>query len=782
MRQPRPTPAALEVAAFTLVPAAAWGFVRIFETTDDVVPVVGAALASAGLAILVRRAGLGLIVSALVSMAALLALLVRRFAPGTGRFGVMPTGETLEVWRELVRAGAEEFSSVRAPVEATDPFLAAAMVATWVMAWLTDWGANRLRLAFEPVLPAGLLFAFSSILGSGAYRRSSTLLFLGAVMIWALTQRHIGLSRHEVWLAEDRRRGLAAVTRSGVAVAMVATLLGVTVGARLPGAEASELIDWRTRTEGPRRVVSPFVNLENRLVSNDDSVLFRVTADEPSYWRLAGLDSFVDNTWTVTDDFVVSEGRLPGELPRLGETKTLAQQFEIVNLAEIWLPAAYAPAVLTDANVEATWSAETASLTVSQASEDADGATYQVESVVPVYSAAELSAAPDTVPADIAERYLALPDDLSPEVARQAEAVTAGATSRYDQMLRLQNWFQTFDYSLSLGPRGDDPIETFLAERVGFCQQFSGTFALMARQLGAPARVAVGFTWGDPVDPATLADSSLDGAGGTTYEITSRHTHAWPEVWFEGLGWVAFEPTPTRGAPDAPYTNLAPRQDSLVEPETDPGTSTTTTPTVPSDSSTVPSFLDPAAVDPSTGSPVAADDETTSFFVPWPVPVIIGLAAAWAVAVPALRRRRWRRRRERASGPLERIEVAWAEATEELAGGFGLQRRPTETRSEFAVRMRGDLRLPEGVLDEMAALSTASRYRPAVLTAAGAASAPPVETATSEPSAGEAVASPDEVAAARADELSGLLVQRVHERTSTSTRLRRALDPRSIVG
>lgn len=781
MSGPRTAPAGLEVAAFLLVPAAAWGFVRIFETPDDVVPVVGAALASAGLAILVRRAGLGLIVSALVSLAAVAALVVRRFAPGTGRLGVIPDGDTLTVLRELGRAGAEEFSSVRAPVEATDPFLAAAMVATWVMAWLTDWGANRLRLAFEPVLPAGLLFAFSSILGSGAYRRSSTVLFLGAVMIWALTQRHVGLSRHEVWLAEDRRRGLAAVTRSGVAVALVASLLGLTLGARLPGADANELIEWRTTTEGPRRVVSPFVNLSERLVSNDDSVLFRVTADQPSYWRLAGLDTIEGDAWTITDDFVVSEGVLPGELPRLGATKTVTQRFEIVNLAEIWLPAAYAPAVLSDANVEATWNSETASLTVSQESDDSDGATYRVESVVPVYSAAELAAAPTDVPSEIAERYLALPDDLSPEVARQAEAVTAGATSRYEQMLRLQDWFRTFDYSLDLGPRGDDPVETFLDERVGFCQQFSGTFALMARQLGAPARVAVGFTWGDPVDTASSDETasldesaSLDGTapldGATTYEITSRHTHAWPEVWFEGLGWVAFEPTPTRGAPDAGYTNLSPRQDSLVDPVTDDATTPTTAPALPSDPTTVPSFLDPAPVDADGGSLVATDDGGIS--VPWPVPAVLGVAAAWAVGVPALRAARWRRRRDRAVGPLERIEVAWAEAIEELGGGFGLRRRPTETRAEFASRTIDDRRLPVGVLGELAALSTASRYRPAVAAAAGGGDGG---------SAPEAPLSPDEVSAARADELSELLVQRVKDRSPRTRRLRRALDPRTAV-
>ena len=104
--------------------------------------------------------------------------------------------------------------------------------------------------------------------------------------------------------------------------------------------------------------------------------------------------------------------------------------------------------------------------------------------------------------------------------------------------MALQDWFRTnFDYSLdSPAGHGDDALVDFLESGVGYCEQFAGAYAAMARSLGIPARVAVGFTPGneDPDDPGL-------------YRVLGRHAHAWPEVYFPGTGWVAFEPTPGRG-------------------------------------------------------------------------------------------------------------------------------------------------------------------------------------------------------------------------------------------
>src|SRR5262249_51091395 len=131
-----------------------------------------------------------------------------------------------------------------------------------------------------------------------------------------------------------------------------------------------------------------------------------------------------------------------------------------------------------------------------------------------------------------------------------AERITANAPTEYDSAIALQNWFRdnfTYDLNVQRG-HGVGAIEAFLQQRKGYCEQFAGTFAAFARVLGIPARVAVGFT------PGKVMGDGL-------YHVQGKHAHAWPEVYFSGIGWVPFEPTPTRGAPGAEaYTGVQPQQ------------------------------------------------------------------------------------------------------------------------------------------------------------------------------------------------------------------------------
>ena len=91
-------------------------------------------------------------------------------------------------------------------------------------------------------------------------------------------------------------------------------------------------------------------------------------------------------------------------------------------------------------------------------------------------------------------------------------------------------------------------MQEFLAQRRGYCEQFAGTYAAFARVLGLPSRVAVGFTPGEQ-------------RGDGRYYVQGKHAHSWPEIYFAGVGWVPFEPTPGRGNQAAEqYTGVAPAQ------------------------------------------------------------------------------------------------------------------------------------------------------------------------------------------------------------------------------
>ncbi len=645
---------------------------------------------------------------------------------------------------ELIR----NFQELKTPVPALQPFVAASMIGAWIMAFLTDWGAMRLRLAFEPVLPSGLLFIFTSIppVSAGDNQVISTVIFGAAVAAWAVSQRAANLLQRGVWLANDHRRGPASIGTTGAVVAAVAVLAGALVGGRLPGAGADPVYSFKDQGDPTRVVVSPFVNIRSRLVSQTSQELFTVASDKPTYWRIAGLDTYEDDIWKVAGDFSPETGRLPGQREYNGEISEVSQDYSISALAAIWLPAAFAPSEIVAATAEVTWNAENSSLTVANNVENSDGVQYSLKSNVPAFSIEQLQTSSETIPGDIAQRYLTLPTDLSPQVQQLALELTQDLTNRYDKMRALQDHFRGYTYNVRLGPREGDPIEQFLREREGFCQQFAGTFALMARSLGIPARVATGFTWGDPV-------GSDEETGKTIYKVTGRHTHAWPEVYFDDFGWVAFEPTPGRGLPGAvSYTGAPATQDSDVQPNNpgEPTTTTTTDPNLGTSPSAEPNFeeFDEGLFVEPIDAPGAL-----GFNIPWRLVAVAAAIAAYVGGIPLFALLRRRARRNRADTPAKRVETAWAEAVESLELGFDLHRSPAETRSEFAGRLGSDRRVPSDELAQLADTATVARFHPDGVS---------------------------DVRADQADQFSARIETSMKNRVPIYTRLRRQIDPRRL--
>jgi transglutaminase-like putative cysteine protease len=165
------------------------------------------------------------------------------------------------------------------------------------------------------------------------------------------------------------------------------------------------------------------------------------------------------------------------------------------------------------------------------------GLSYQVKSLQVRPTAEQLGNAADPAPA-LAREYTKVPAALPADVAWTALEVTAGAGNHYEQAVKLQDWFAfdggfQYDTQVETGS-GRQAISRFLQEKRGSCVHFSFAMAAMARTLGIPARVAVGFAPGAP---------QADG----TVTVGLKDAHAWPELYFEGVGWTRFEPTPTRG-------------------------------------------------------------------------------------------------------------------------------------------------------------------------------------------------------------------------------------------
>jgi hypothetical protein len=317
---------------------------------------------------------------------------------------------------------------------------------------------------------------------------------------------------------------------------------------------------------------------------------------------------------------------------------------------------------------------------------NSDGLAYRVTSRSPRLTPGDLSGTPDELPGDIRDTYLDLPNDFSPRVRALAEATIGGAATPADQARALQDYLRTFEYSLDVQPgHSESALEDFLfVNKEGYCEQFAGAFAAMARSVGIPARVAVGFTAGQP-DPDTP----------DTYIVRGEYAHAWPEVYIAGAGWVPYEPTPGRGIPNAfSYTGIPEQQAAPGGNGVDIAPTTQTTATIPTNSTT--NTLDPRNPEDEliSGSGDTGDDAKSESgpvrYVVQPlvrvIPILLGLVLLYAVLFPVGLIIRRRRRRTRATTPLEQVELAWTESVE-AAAVAGFEERASDTYVERAIRL-----------------------------------------------------------------------------------------------
>ena len=366
---------------------------------------------------------------------------------------------------------------------------------------------------------------------------------------------------------------------SGLALGAAAIAVAMTSPWLLPshGADA-----WLQLSSGAQpRGYQPIVDITNRLGSPEEREVLRVRASQRSYLRLAGLDSFDGATWRLGpgDDATFrpdpaalfpADAPLPPEEPA-ASTELVEVDVEVLQLENIYVPLPYQPVeVLGPIRDQMVWSTEGGFLATWDRAEAVgetvgirEGSAYRVLAERPTPTFEELAAV--DVPAQVLAAHTALPRDY-PELGAQAEEVYAAAeaTTVVERALALQSWFVGseggFTYDLDVPAlRGEDALTTFVLEdRVGYCEYFATAMAVMLRQTGIPARVAVGFLPGERVGAA----DPTDGTGLDEYLITTGDAHAWVEVLFPGYGWITFEPTPR-----SDDTHILPRPEDLAPVE-----------------------------------------------------------------------------------------------------------------------------------------------------------------------------------------------------------------------
>ncbi len=601
----------------------------------------------------------------------------------TTAYGV-PWRGTYHALGPALQAAADAYRTTAAPTIVIPGFVVAGAVGAACVAFLSDWAAFRMRATTEAVLPSFSLFVLSAALAQGHVVVGSGGLWLGALLVFLLVRQAAVESPSTAWFASRSKRGPTSVLALGGVLTVVTVVLAVAIGPQLPGATVHPLVNWRHSgngvSGGGRNTASPLVDMASRLKSLDQTEVFTVQTNQPAYLRITSMSTFNGTGWALADNYSAVHGVLPDAdsgpnalPPDTDTTETVTTTIHVTSLDSLWLPAVYRPYRVSGVG-GLEYSAAAGSIITSKPT--SDGLTYTVVSHVPAPTPGELAAsgwADRGQPA--LRKYLELPVNMPREVGVLAQQHTQGAPNPYQAALMLEDWLRNapFQYSLNVPPdQSANAVLNFLTRtRAGFCQQFATAFAVLAREIGLPSRVAVGFTPGD-------ADSQ------GVYHVTDADAHAWPEVWFRGVGWVAFEPTPGRGSPDPNAEAVTGVRPAQFEPGTTPATTAGSAPTtVPPSPATLPSGHVAA------GPPAASGSgHHTSWLVALLVAIgaIAAAAVLWAVALALLGRAVAARRRRHARTAAARVSLAWSLARGSLAA-TGLPARAWETPTEYAERV-----------------------------------------------------------------------------------------------
>ena len=621
-----------------------------------VLAVAGAALVVGGTRSLTRSTWLPSLVGLVVGAYALLAF----YATPPGGNPLLVGPGTVQHAGQLVQQAAQLIETSVVPMAVWPPvelILVAAAVLVFLAADLLAVGCGMPALtgiAYVAVWTPAVVLGFPGSTWALAATGFCYLLLL------ALAQPPV---------SRDRSGRRAGVVLAGAAGLVAVTLAAGPAVSAVPVWSWVDLPDVGTGAVGPVRLADD-LDLRESLRDQSSQVVLTYTvarldddADGPAATasligplRSFTLRDFDGRSWQREPGadlaewdpagLLASDPSLIGAPPEAARGTLTDVDVRIGALREQRLPVSTFPRTV---QIDGPWAYDAARDEVVSRDRTEAGGRYDMVVEVPDLSPEVLRAASGDLPEEV-QGYLDVPDtEHADDLRALAAELTADATTAYDQALALQTYFRDgtqFRYDTSIEPGdSDDAVWDFLQSRRGYCVQFATSMTVLARTLGIPARLGVGF---------------LPGELGTdrSYRVTGADAHAWPELYFPGTGWVRFEPTPAvqTGPPPSwsnPFSASAPTSaPSAATPRATSSPSAAATTAAPQDQGGLPGVV----ANPRTRGPLIA------------VVALLVVAAGVAGALAVRRRRRpapglapevaWRRLRDR----LRRAGITWADS------------------------------------------------------------------------------------------------------------------------
>ncbi|CAN5175729.1 DUF3488 and transglutaminase-like domain-containing protein [soil metagenome] len=667
--QPRTetAPARWQVSAalFVCVAALAAAFGPLFNGVAWWWASIAIAALVLGISQLARSMGLSMLWSAVAALVGWVLVMTAAFASESALLGVIPTPSTFSALARLFTAAREVASEESAPVGANAGLIFVLALGIGGLALGLDILTFWLR---SPAVTGIALFGLLAVPGLVSGDKPSLLAVVLLISAW-------------VWLLRLDVRRKESVLGRGHSPRMRLAVLAILVGTIAGSVIAPAILPNNPAPRGPFVAagsgvgfevgINPMIDLGRDLRRGNPTTSLRYrSTGGPTYLKVVNLYGFNGQMWRPG----TNEPRTNRDLGDLGdplglsddvETKKVTTSISIDALRSPWLPLPYPTKSIDGLNGD--WRSEGNGLTVATNSARLTGQTYEARSLRVTPTANQARNAPQGVP-DGFDKYIDLPSDVPPRIAATARAVTKSTDNHYDQALALQDYFRNGEYTYSetapieqgYDGNGLRVLDYFLVVKSGYCVHFSSAMAVMARTLGIPSRIAVGYLPGDVV--GTNKD------GEEVHEVSSDNLHAWPELYFEGIGWLAFEPTPSRGV----ATSLA-----------EPSVSATPTPEAPSASADAENIPDSLLQDTESSDQEAAAQSSSGGTV-----AVLAVCALVALGLlPAavrLAQRPWRMRQMRSS---ERpASVAWTEL-EATARDLGIPIHASDTPRTVATRM-----------------------------------------------------------------------------------------------
>ncbi|WP_445443835.1 transglutaminase TgpA family protein [Clavibacter sp. km1a] len=650
-----------------------------------------------GSAALLRAAGVPRLLASAGGLVVLVLLVTLVFAGGTAVLGVIPTPETLRTLVAVGQQAGEEIYRRSAPVPPIASIVFVVVASVGALAVVLDVLAHALRLPAVTGLPLLVLVSVPGAVLVGEFSLAS---FAVTVLAWfaVLAADARDADREGGWRGSGLLGGprpdpvprarsssgrAAASARTALASAGAlaggAVVLSLVVPAIVPGLTSATFPAASGSGAGGSRVVNPILDLGDDLRRPVDVEALRYTTESPTalYFKVTTLSRFEGEEWAPSPLRPPDGNTVDAIGPDLGAgsdvpVEDVETRVQVEGSSSAWLPVPYAPRSVD--GLEGSWRWSEQGLAIRSSDSDSRRQSYTVRSELPRPTREQLE---DVAPVtdDELRPFLQIPDGTPDVIASTTADVLAGLDAPYDQAIALQEFFRGGEFLYSeeapvqqgYDGSGVDVVGEFLRVRSGYCVHFASAMAIMAREAGIPSRVAVGYLPGDQV----ARDGDL-----ITYRVGSHDLHSWPELYFAGVGWIAFEPTPGRGQA-APYAQ--------------PSAAPTAAPT-PSASPTAAAEPTATATPVPTASAAPGASGATAVRIPW---AALGTAALVLLvlallATPALIRRARRRGRLRA---LEAGDApagtAWREA-EDRAVDLGIRVPDTESPRELGRRLADD--------------------------------------------------------------------------------------------